>query len=70
MLSGCQVFFPDTLFFEKGVPKLWALNDKDFCLSRQEYDDKKQMPHAGDLIPKLEEVIRKRKAKKTRHWLY
>ena len=43
MLSGCDVFFPDTLFFEKGAPKHIVMNDKDFCLSKwNENDEKKQ----------------------------
>lgn len=70
MLSGCEVFFPDTLFFEKGEPKFIAWNDKDFCLAKwNENEDRKYMPHAGDLIPKLEKRIKERKSKKQRHWL-
>ena len=70
MLSGCEVFFPDTLFYEKGEPKFIAYNDKDFCLAKwNENEDKKQMPHAGDLIPKLHKIILARKANKKQHWL-
>ena len=70
MISGCEVFFPDTLFFERGDPKFIAYNDKDFCLAKwNESEDKKAMPGAADLIPKLDKVIRARKAKKGQHWL-
>ena len=34
-----------------------------------ENEDKKAMPHAGDLIPKLDKIIKSRKANKTKHWL-
>ena len=34
MIKGCQVFFPDTLFFEKGKPSFIVQNDKDFCLAK------------------------------------
>ena len=34
-----------------------------------ENDDKKQMPHAGDLIPKLNKLILERKNNKQKHWL-
>lgn len=45
-LSGCEVFFPDTVFYEKGVPKFIAMNDKDFCLAKwnENEDVKKQIP--------------------------
>lgn len=70
MLSGCEIFFPETLFFEKGEPKFIAHNDKDGCLAKwNDGEDKKQMPHAGDLIPKLNKMIMKRRQNTEKHWL-
>ena len=34
MIRGVQVFFPETVFFDKGKPGLIVLNDKDFCLTK------------------------------------
>ena len=47
LISGCEVFFPDTVFYEKGVPKFIAMNDRDFCLSKwNEHEEKKpQLPN-------------------------
>ena len=55
VLSGCEVFFPDTVFYEKGVPKFIAMNDKDFCIAKwNEHEDvKKQAPNPQDLFSKL-----------------
>ena len=41
MLSGCEVFFPDTVFFHQGQAKYIVLNDRDFCLAKYESEDKK-----------------------------
>ena len=58
MISGCEVFFPDTLFFEKCEPKFIACNDKDFCMAMWNgNEDKKVTPGAAELIPKLHKII-------------
>jgi len=31
-IKGCELIFPDTVFFEDGVPKVIIRTDKDFCL--------------------------------------
>lgn len=41
MLSGCEVFFPDTLFFRNQQASYIVMNDKDYCLTRSNDDDKK-----------------------------
>jgi len=33
MIKGCQVFFPETVFFSKSKIDFIAANDKDMCLS-------------------------------------
>ena len=33
MIEGCQIFLPDTVFFEKGKIVICAM-DKDFCLAK------------------------------------
>ena len=42
LISGCEIFFPDTVFYEKGMPKMYAMNDKDFCLARYNQDEEKK----------------------------
>ena len=63
MLSGCEVFFPDTVFYEKGAPKFIAQNDKDFCLSKwNDEEGTKSIPSGKDLIQKLQKITQVRKA--------
>ena len=31
--KGCEIIFPDTVFFVKAKPKLIIKTDKDFCLT-------------------------------------
>jgi len=31
--KGCELIYPDTVFFCGGAPKIWFKNDKDYCLS-------------------------------------
>jgi len=51
MLSGCEVFLPDTLFYENGKPAFIAFNDKDFCLAKwNDGEDKTKMQNPTDLI--------------------
>ena len=70
MLSGCEVFFPDTLFFEKDVPAFRTKTDNDGCLAKwNDNDENKPMPHAGDLIQKLHKTIIERKKNTGFHWL-
>ena len=47
VLSGCEIFFPDTVFYEYGVPKFIAMNDKDYCLAKwnENEESKKQIPN-------------------------
>jgi hypothetical protein len=32
-IKGCELVFPDTVFFEKGKPKVLIKSDKDLCLT-------------------------------------
>ena len=41
-ISGCEVFFPDTVFYEKGHPKFLARNDRDFCLAEFNGNEEKK----------------------------
>ena len=72
MIAGCEVFFPDTLFFERGAPKFVAHNNKDGCLSKWNDNADSNKPNAGELnslIPEMSKIILKRKNEKKRHWL-
>ena len=71
LLSGCEIFFPDTVFYEKGAPKFIAMNDKDYCLSKfNEHEEKKPMlPNPQDLFPKLHKIILDRKKNSKQYWL-
>ena len=63
MLSGCEVFFPDTIFFEKNGRRYIIQNDKDFCLTKMaESEDKNGISVVQSLFSKLEKVINARKA--------
>ena len=42
LISGCEVFFPDTVFYENGNPKFIAKNDKDGCLCKYNENDEKK----------------------------
>ena len=66
MILGCEVLFPDTLFFENGLPSMLVQNDKDFALSI--WNDDKPLPPINDLLAKLEKTIRARKDRKTPFW--
>ena len=68
MLSGCEVFFPDTLFFKNQQPSFIAMNDRDFCLTKWS-DEEKKVPNLTDLVGRLEKATKARKAVKTRFWL-
>ncbi len=69
MLSGCEIFFPDTLFFRNQQAAYIIQNDKDFCLTRSYDDDKKQPPNLNDLIAKLKKATETRKHQKGQFWL-
>ena len=57
MLSGCEIFLPDTLFFENGKASFIAYNDKDYCLAKwNDGEDKNKMTNPGDLVQKLQRI--------------
>lgn len=67
MISGCEISFPDTLFFENAAPSFLVQTDKDFCLTR--WNEDKQLPNLNDLLQRLEKATKARKANKTHLWL-
>lgn len=69
MLSGCEVFFPDTLFFKNQQPSYIIMMDKDFCLTKWNDEERKQMPNVSDFIQKIEKATKLRKANKQQYWL-
>ena len=70
MLSGCEVFLPDTLFYENGKPSFIAYNDKDFCLAKwNEGADNNKMQNPSDLIQKLQKITQSRKNLQDKYWL-
>ena len=70
MLSGCEIFFPDTIFFEKSGRRYIVHNDKDYCLAKMsESEDKNGISVVQALFAKLEKVINARKLNTTQHWL-
>lgn len=70
MLSGCEIFLPDTLFYEGGKPSFIAFNDKDYCLAKwNDGEDKNKMQNALDLIQKLQKITQNRKNEVTKNWL-
>jgi len=69
MISGCDVFFPDTLFFKNQNPSYIIQMDKDFCLSKWNDEEKKQKPNAGDFIQRIEKATKLRKQNKKKYWL-
>ena len=45
LIEGCQIFFPDTVFFDRGKIDFIAMMDRDFCLSMtKSYEHKKLAP--------------------------
>lgn len=71
MIKGCQVFFPDTLFFEKGKPSFLIQNDKDFCLAKvsEASDTNGKGLQMTELRRKLQDTTNSRKQKTAQHWL-
>jgi len=39
--KGCELIFPDTVFFSKGKPSILIRSDKDFCLTAVKGSSKK-----------------------------
>ena len=66
MIQGCIILFPDTLFFENGLPTMLVQNDKDFALSI--WNEEKPLAPINDLLGKLEKIIKVRKEKKAPLW--
>ena len=64
MIEGCQIFFPDTVFFEKGKIIICAM-DKDYCLSIKDSRNQKTMQVRLD----LDKAIEIRKGKTEQFWL-
>ena len=51
MVSGCEVFFPHTLFFENGKPSFIAQNDKDYCMQKlNDGDSNSKFTNPNDLV--------------------
>ena len=65
MIEGCQIFFPDTVFFEKGKLVICGM-DKDFCLSK---DAKRPTALSVTVRKYLDTQIADRKEKSERFWL-
>lgn len=63
MIEGCQLFFPDTVFFEKGKIVICGM-DKDYCLIK---DSKR--PTALAVRKHLDTQIAERKEKSEKYWL-
>lgn len=42
MIKGCELIFPDTVFFEKGKAKVIIRMDKEFCLQANKNPTKLQ----------------------------
>ena len=63
MIEGCQIFLPDTVFFEKGKIVICGM-DKDFCLIK---DSKK--PSTLAVRKHLDNQINERKEKHEPFWL-
>ena len=42
--KGCEIIFPDTVFFKAGKPKLIVRCDKDFCLTSMRNPEKLKLP--------------------------
>ena len=59
MIQGCEVFFPDTLFFENNAPSFWIRNDAESCLVR--WNEDKPLPNINDLLQKIDKETKKRK---------
>ena len=69
LLQGCEVFFPDTLFYEKGAPSFIAHNDKDFCMAKWNDGEEKKQINANDIVQKLQRITTARKAHTDKFWL-
>ena len=63
MIEGCQIFLPDTVFFERGKAVICAM-DKEFCLAK---DTKKPGPLA--VRQHLADQVAERKEKTAPFWL-
>ena len=63
MIEGCQIFFPETVFFEKGKIVICGM-DKDYCLSK---DTKSTGPLAARKY--LDAAVLDRKEKSEKLWL-
>jgi len=42
--KGCELIFPETVFFKGGKPKLMIKSDKDFCLVAIKNPEKLKLP--------------------------
>ena len=71
MISGCEVFFPDTVFFLGGNKRILVQNDKDYCLSKYNESDEKKQSNQQELINRLNKatIARKAMSSKGRLWL-
>lgn len=63
MIQGCEVFLPDTLFFENMAPSFWIQNDKEGTLVR--WNEDKPLPNINDLLQKIDKETKKRKQRKS-----
>ena len=66
MIQGCDVLFPDTLFFENAQPSFLIQNDREGCLSI--WNEDKPLPNITDLLSKIEKIVKVRKANKDHLW--
>ena len=68
MIEGCQIFFPDTIFFDRGKIDFIALMDKDFCLSMNKSTEYKKLAPL-DTRKQLEVIVAQRKERSEKYWL-
>ena len=55
--KGCEMCFPDTIFFQKGVGKKLIKHDKDFCLTATTSTNKISQQN---IVKEIQNVVRER----------
>ena len=57
-IRGCELIFPDTVFFRKGKPKVIIKNDKEYCLVTVKQINKLNLQN---IYKEFSNVVRERK---------
>ena len=57
-IKGCELIFPDTVFFENGAPSMIVKMDKDFCLTSVKSKNKLNLKN---IQKEFQDVCRDRK---------